>query len=151
MRELPWIRKTLPRPIRCVITSPPYFDVTSFEEDQWLRLWFLGGPPYPTKGRVSHDDRHRVQEKYWSFIADMWRSIGKVTDSKADVVIRLGSRRISPDRLREKLVATAAISGRRCELVSWETSELRNRQTDAFRPGTKGCRVEVDCHFRFAN
>ena len=24
---------------------PPYLDVTHFEEDQWLRLWFLGGPP----------------------------------------------------------------------------------------------------------
>jgi hypothetical protein len=39
MRELPWIADKLPKPIRCVITSPPYFDVTNFEEDQWLRLW----------------------------------------------------------------------------------------------------------------
>src|SRR5258705_2335387 len=42
----------------CVITSPPYLDVTNFEEDQWLRLWFLGGPPYPTRHRLASDDRH---------------------------------------------------------------------------------------------
>lgn len=42
-RELPkfLIRQSY-RP-RCIITSPPYFDVTNVEEDQWLRLWFLGG------------------------------------------------------------------------------------------------------------
>jgi hypothetical protein len=42
MRELPWLLRDYCRPIRCVITSPPYLDVTNFEEDQWLRLWFLG-------------------------------------------------------------------------------------------------------------
>src|SRR5439155_24357395 len=51
MRELPQMIDLLPGPIRCVITSPPYFDVTNFEEDQWLRLWFLGGPPHPTRSR----------------------------------------------------------------------------------------------------
>ncbi len=30
---------------KLVVTSPPYLDTTNFEEDQWLRLWFLGGPP----------------------------------------------------------------------------------------------------------
>ena len=28
-----------------IVTSPPYLDVTSYEEDQWLRLWYLGGQP----------------------------------------------------------------------------------------------------------
>ena len=53
MRQLPWVADQLPGPIRLVVTSPPYLDVTNFEEDQWLRLWFLGGPPFPTRGRIS--------------------------------------------------------------------------------------------------
>ena len=77
MRELSWIKRHLPRPIRCAITSPPYFNVTNFEEDQWLRLWFLGGPPFPTRGRVSVDDRHSYETRYWQFIADMWRCPGQ--------------------------------------------------------------------------
>ena len=64
--------------IRCAVTSPPYLNVTSFEEDQWLRLWFLGGPTSPKKGAMSRDDRHGTADNYWSFIGDMWRSLGAV-------------------------------------------------------------------------
>jgi len=77
MRQLPLEMKDFPGPIRCVITSPPYFDVTNFEEDQWLRLWFLGGPPQPTRNRLSHDDRYTFNRHYWRFISDMWRSLGR--------------------------------------------------------------------------
>ena len=28
--------------IAAIVTSPPYLNVTNYEEDQWLRLWFLG-------------------------------------------------------------------------------------------------------------
>src|SRR6266850_1873965 len=43
--------------VSMVITSPPYLDTTDFEEDQWLRLWFLGGPSRP-KSRPDTDHRH---------------------------------------------------------------------------------------------
>jgi hypothetical protein len=35
-------------------------------------------------------------------------------------------------------------------LVSSRLSKLRNAQTRSFRPGSKGCRFEVDYHFRLA-
>ena len=149
MRELPRLAEELPGPLRCVITSPPYFDVTNFEEDQWLRLWFLGGPPRPTHGRVSRDDRHSFQDNYWGFIADMWRSLGQVLSRKAHVVIRIGSRRWPSDRLERALTATSRFSRRSVELIHAETSELKNRQTNTFRPGSQGCSVELDCHYRF--
>ena len=151
MRDLARMIGELPVPINCAIMSPPYLDVTNFEEDQWLRLWFLGGPPYPTRGRISRDDRHESSDSYWRFIADMWRSVGQVMGERADVVIRLGSRIAAPDDLLRLLVASSRFSGRKIKLVHQEVSELKNRQTDAFRPGTKGCIVEVDCHFRFAD
>jgi DNA methylase len=64
MRKLPYLLDPRSLPVRCVITSPPYLDVTNFEEDQWLRLWFLGGPPYPTRNRLTTDDRHTREDKY---------------------------------------------------------------------------------------
>lgn len=151
MRELPWIRSQLPKSIRTAITSPPYFDVTNFEEDQWLRLWFLGGPPYPTTNRLSRDDRHSSEGNYWQFIADMWRSLGSVLSPKASVVIRIGSPRLGPEHLERALTASSRFSGRKVQRVSMAVSKLKNRQTDAFRPGTKGISVEVDCHYRFAD
>ena len=137
--------------IRCAVTSPPYLNVTSFEEDQWLRLWFLGGLSFPKKGIVSRDDRHLTADNYWSFIGDMWRSLGAVMAENAHVVIRIGSRRISPDLLKRGLAGCGQLSGRKVKLVSSKVTEIKRRQTDAFRPGTKGCIVELDCHFKFVD
>ncbi|XHL98491.1 MAG: hypothetical protein P7H58_11360 [Microcoleus anatoxicus] len=31
-----------------LFTSPPYFGITNYHYDQWLRLWMLGGTERPT-------------------------------------------------------------------------------------------------------
>ncbi|MGH7138279.1 MAG: hypothetical protein ACREHD_21225, partial [Pirellulales bacterium] len=131
MRQLPLAMESFPAPIRCVITSPPYFDVTNFEEDQWLRLWFLGGPPRPTTRRISRDDRHTFAGNYWRFIADMWRCLGVILARSAHVVIRLGSSRLSTDELKDQLVATSRFSNRKTKLIEAECSTIKRRQTDA--------------------
>ena len=151
MRRLPLMTDRFPGKVRCVITSPPYFDVTNFEEDQWLRLWLLGGPSHPVTGRVSRDDRHEDKTKYLTFLADMWRSIGQIMTRRADVVVRIGSGRVSTDELVQFLRGTAAFAGRKCELVAAEESDIGD-QTSSSRLGTPGskrkCSKEVDCHFR---
>lgn len=149
MRKLAWIKDELPGPIRLAITSPPYLDVTNFEEDQWLRLWFLGGPPHPTRMRISRDDRHEREDAYWTFIADMWRMLGALMAKKAHFVIRLGGRDVRPEDMTKKLKGTSTFAQRALRLVSQSVSTLKRRQTDSFRPGSKGCLIEVDCHFRF--
>jgi len=130
------------------VTSPPYLDTTNFEEDQWLRLWFLGGPPQPTYRRISRDDRHEHEGTYWSLIADMWRVFGRIMTRKAHVVVRMGGKRLNPDRVVAGLHGAAVFSQRKVSLRSWEVSEIKRRQTDSFRPGAPGCRFEVDCWFQ---
>jgi len=149
MRALPGHLADSERRVSCVVTSPPYLDVTSFEEDQWLRLWLLGGPPYPSSGRISRDDRHSSAANYWNFIADMWRCLGAVVAGGGHVVIRMGTRTTRPETMKRCLVACARLSARSIRLVSSAVTQIKGRQTDAFRPGSKGCAVEVDCHFRF--
>ena len=150
MRDLSRIATSLPGPIGTVVTSPPYLDVTRSEEDQWLRLWFLGGPPHPSYGRVSRDDRHSSPEKYWGLIADFWRMLGLVLAPRANVVIRIGAVRMEPDQLVRALAGAAVMSRRRISLVDREVTDLKRRQTAVFRPGARGCAVEVDCHFAMA-
>jgi len=148
MRELPRLIRDYSHPIRCVITSPPYLDVTNFEEDQWLRLWFLGGKPRPTYRVISRDDRHERPERYWDLIADTWRVLGQILGKRADVVIRIGGKNFDPEGMGKSLKATSIFSRRRVSLVDSEASEIKGKQTGSFRPGSKGCLTEADFHFR---
>ncbi len=146
MRDLPRLIGDFNMPIKCVITSPPYFNVTNFEEDQWLRLWFLGNLSKPTYGRISRDDRHEKPSRYWDLISDMWRVLGQVLSTKADVVIRLGVKNLDPERMGGTLLTASMFSHRKVTLVHSEISEIKRRQTDSFRPGSKGCLSEIDFH-----
>ena len=133
---------------KCIITSPPYLNVTNFEEDQWLRLWFLGGPPHPTRNRISRDDRHELANRYWRMIADFWRIAGYLVERNGHVVVRMGGKQLSEDRVVDGLTGCSAVAGRDVTLVSKESSAIPRRQTDAFRPGSVGVRFEVDAVFR---
>lgn len=147
-RGLPAISAGLQKPVRLVVTSPPYLDVTNFEEDQWLRLWFLGGPPRPTYRTISKDDRHERPTAYWNLISDMWRVLGVLLREGGHVVIRMGGRKLSSNQIVAGLEATSIFSQRSVTLVSWDVSLIKKRQTGSFRPGSTGCAQEVDCCFR---
>lgn len=149
MRDLPRRMRGGPA-VRCAVTSPPYLDTTSFEEDQWLRLWFLGQPPEPSVGRLSPDDRHYTAESYWRLIADMWRVLGSTLAPRSHVVIRLGYRGNRTEEVVDMLLTTASVSRRRVTVKSYEESELKRRQTHSFRPGAKGFSYEIDAHFALA-
>jgi len=148
MRDLPRQAARLPRTIRCAVTSPPYFDVTNYAEDQWLRLWLLGESAQPSRPGFSKDDRVGSVDRYWMLLTDMWRSFGMVLARNADIVIRVGATRLGPKQLVSGLEGVARVTGRRVRLVSHTVSEIVKRQTESFRPGSTGCKVEVDCHFR---
>lgn len=128
---------------------PPYLNVTEFGEEQWLRLWFLGGETRPTRG-ISRDDRHRAADSYWRLIADMWRTLSAVLAPKASIVVRLGGQGLEPEQLTSALAGTAMVASRRVRMVEHSVSEIARRQTGAFRPGTIGCRHEIDALFTMA-
>jgi len=151
MRELPRMASAYRRKAHLVVTSPPYLDTTSFEEDQWLRLWFLGGPPKPVRGRISPDDRRSGVRGYWGFIGDMWRTIGLMTADNGHVIIRVAGKGLSGDTLVAGLEGTSVLTQRAIRLISSESSPLVRRQTDAFRPGSAGRQSEVDAYFQFVD
>lgn len=146
-RDLPFLMQAKENKADLVITSPPYLDTTNFEEDQWLRGWFLGGPACPRKTARSRDDRCRSSGRYWRLIADTWRVLGRVVRPGGHVVVRIGGKRLDPEGIVAGLRSTATFSRRKVELLSWEVSELRGKQTNAFRPGAEGCAEEVDACF----
>lgn len=144
MRTLPraWVGEAP----RLIVTSPPYRAVTSYEEDQWLRLWFLGGPETPSKAQITRDDRHVRVADYWRFIGDFWRVAAAVLAPSGHVVMRVGATDVAPDVLSRQLAASTVMASRPTRVVSIGHSEIGRRQTDAFRPGSRGCVFEVDMH-----
>ena len=136
--------------VKLVVTSPPYLDMTDYAEDQWLRLWFLGGDPQP-RARLHKDDRHTNAESYWQFLKEVWASLGQLLMPQATIVIRIGGA-LSKESLAANLEEsiTSALVGRQITLQGEaSTTVIRKRQTNNFRPGTKGG-VEHDFIFSVA-
>jgi len=134
--------------VSLVLSSPPYLDVTSFEEDQWLRLWFLGGEPRPTWGKVSKDDRHSTPAGYWRFLSEAWAGFRPLLKRDAVIVLRMGSKRLALRELEAGVVATlTAVFSAVRELERPCVSEIRSRQARCFNPGVAGCQREIDFAF----
>jgi DNA methylase len=146
MRNLP--REWSGPPASLVVTSPPYGALTSYEEDQWLRLWFLGGPERPSRSRITRDDRRSTLVDYWRFIGDFWRVVGQVLRPDAHVVVRMGASGIDAGELERQLVGSLVMSPRSATVISAKVSEIQRRQTRSFRPGSRGCVYEIDLHVR---
>lgn len=78
----------VPGGYRWIVTSPPYYGMRSYKPDQWLRLWFLGGPPavdYDYTGQV----RHHLAE-YIEDLAVVWKNVAQRSRPGARLVVRFG-------------------------------------------------------------
>jgi len=138
----------LTRRVKLVITSPPYLRVTRYEEDQWLRLWFLGFPPHPTYSQISKDDRHESEQKYWTFLTSVWAGLADLLSRGAVIVCRFGACGIPESELTRQIRKSVRTVFPHARLICDPAiSNIRRRQTGSFRPGTEGCRVEVDYVF----
>jgi hypothetical protein len=136
------------RSVDAIITSPPYLDVTRFEEDQWLRLWFLGGPTNPTYGKVSRDDRHSSGDQYWDFLAEVWRSLALLLKPKGHLVCRIGTGKEDPEELAENLLETVRDAWPNAKFVRRPViTGTQMRQTTVLNAAAVGCRYEIDFSF----
>ena len=134
--------------VKLILTSPPYLNVTSYEEDQWLRLWFLGNAPNPTYGEISTDDRHSSAAKYWTFLQEVWQGVEPLLSTGATLVCRIGAKDLKEDEVVDGLTESLKnIFPKLRRKKPPVVSRIRNRQTEYFRPGSKGCLYEMDFAF----
>lgn len=135
--------------VSLVITSPPYLDTTHFMEDQWLRVWFLGGKSRPG-GSKRGDDRHTSATQYWKFLEEVWQGMQHLLRPKeATVVVRIGGSRLEFEDAKERLVeALARGLGREVSIHSATQSDIVGGQLRSFRPNAKGTKHEFDFVFK---
>lgn len=134
--------------VSLVVTSPPYLNVTRYEEDQWLRLWFLGGEAQPTYGKISKDDRHNSAIKYWQFLTESWKGVAPLLKRSATVIVRLGAISLDEKEMTDQLTSTIRAAFPRSRMLTRpKRSQIVRRQANNFLPTSKGCRYEMDFVF----
>ncbi len=135
--------------VKLVVTSPPYLDITDYHEDQWLRLWFLGGAPRPIAGQRK-DDRHRRIESYWQFLREAWKGIAPLLQDSAQIVIRIGGTRLAGEQLQTGLYESLNATGRRFKLMEVGQTVIKNGQRRIFQSLPNKPSVEHDFRFKVA-
>lgn len=136
--------------VKLVVTSPPYLDTTDYAEDQWLRLWFLGGEPRPEL-RKNKDDRHTRPELYWTFLREAWAGLAQLLASDATIVIRIGGAKLTKQSLFDGVTDSLSRALTEFDLMPLHdgmTSSIRPRETSAFRPAPARANVEHDFVFQ---
>lgn len=74
-------------PISCVVTSPPYYGMRTYIQDQWLRNWFLGGPAAVDYASRCCDLAHSGTEIFVHQLADVWKNVRQVCKRGASLVV----------------------------------------------------------------
>ncbi len=83
------------RPARLLLTSPPYYAITNYHYDQWLRLWLLGGPPNALRagGAVCGKFEHR--QRYRDLLRQVFSKASDLLADDATVYVRTDRREIT--------------------------------------------------------
>ena len=114
------LRQTPPQQAGLLITSPPYYGVTDYWNDHWIRLWVLG---HEMRKDWKHSDRHENLLKYRELIRGVFEAAAPHLKEDAAVLVRSDRRRKTADTCIEALRAT------------WPGRRLLTRSSTAANPG----------------
>lgn len=127
------------RKVNLLFTSPPYYGITNYHYDQWLRLWLLGGPPRPAKMSGPYRGKFENLKKYETLLRSVFAKSAPLLSPTACVYIRTDRRKVTYEATTRVL---------REVFPGWSIEQIhrpvtRPTQTQLFRnsPAEKG---EID-------
>jgi hypothetical protein len=97
-------------PFSWIITSPPYYGMHTYLPDQWVRAWFLGGPPAVSYQQLPSELCHSSPEIFVCQLAAVWQNVAASCRGDARLVLRMGGindRRRDPLTLAKESLAAA--------------------------------------------
>ncbi len=140
---------TLGGPFRWVITSPPYYGMRTYIPDQWLRLWFLGGPPQPVYG-APLQLQHRSPECFARELASVWDRVAQACLPGAHLFVRFGGihdRKADPRSLVLQSFSASTAPWRVVDIREAGTPDRGKRQAPQFLKGrARRAQMEFDLH-----
>jgi hypothetical protein len=135
-------------PFNWVVTSPPYYGMRSYWPDQWLRSWFLGGPPdveYYHDQQVSHVSRTDFVDD----LACVWRNVASACAPDAKMIIRFGaipSSYVDPAALLKHSLHEADCGWRVLTIKRAGRASCGKRQSEQFNPAVRTAVDEIDLY-----
>ena len=82
-----------------LLTSPPYFGITDYRQDSWIRLWILGeGPPLPDWKK---DKRSNRQDLYRQMLYNVFLKASKLLTPYSVIWIRTDARKFTKNTTLE--------------------------------------------------
>lgn len=128
-----------------IVTSPPYYGMRTYVSDQWLRAWFVGGPPEvpystATAGQIALQPS---QAAFTTALASTWRAVAKRSEIGARLVIRFGtlpSVKTDPEKMIFASVRESAAGWLVRDVCQVRPPSKRSRQASQF--GKAGTAVE---------
>lgn len=84
----------IPR-VNLLFTSPPYFAVTNYHYDQWLRLWLLGGPATARLNGNGRGGKFEGRDKYRQLLERVFKRAAPLLAADATLYVRTDARTIT--------------------------------------------------------
>ncbi|MFM0626277.1 DNA methyltransferase [Paraburkholderia xenovorans] len=132
-----------------VITSPPYYGMRTYVQDQWLRNWFLGGPGHVDYSAGPQLD-HGGKEAFSSSLGTVWRNIGeRATESESlHMYVRFGiipSAEVNAKEIFRNSLEESGINWRVVSVRAADSADAGKRQADQMKADSAAA-VEFDFH-----
>jgi hypothetical protein len=134
---------------RFVVTSPPYYGMRTYLPDQWLRLWFLGGPDYVEYCQPQSQMAHTGAKHFSNEMNRVWTNVAGRTTRSARLVIRYGGIHDREAEPMDVLKASLVDSGwKMVTAKAVPESDSGRRQVRQFQAEPKRAITEYDvyCH-----
>jgi hypothetical protein len=132
-----------------VITSPPYYGMRTYVQDQWLRNWFLGGPDsidYSAGPQLDHGG----QQAFAASLGKVWRNIANTAASSKSLhmYVRFGiipSATVNAKKLFKDSLVESGIAWRLVSTRTAESADAGKRQADQMKAESAAA-IEFDFH-----
>ena len=146
------LKKIARTEFKWVVTSPPYYGMNTYTQDQWLRKWFVGGESVVNYNQHSQL-AHGSELEFTNALSQVWKNITNVCSDGAHLIIRFGSLpslKSDPALLLEKSLSSTADEWNIIDVNDAGISPRGKRQAEQFNNNYLGnARNEIDLHAIF--
>ncbi|MDO4636926.1 MAG: DNA methyltransferase [Lautropia sp.] len=141
--------KSISKSPSVVITSPPYYRMRTYVQDQWLRNWFLGAPAFIDYSAGPQLD-HSGPQAFAVSLGKVWRNIANTASSSEalHMYIRFGiipSASVDAKKLFRDSLEESGVNWRMVSTRSAKSADVGRRQADQMKAESVAS-VEFDFH-----